>query len=534
MGFIQRMSRAIRAGYHAYNYNEKALVPIEDLGAWDESRLFRYRFCDGYYNNIAYSSLAQFAAQHKSNRKLYKHIRSIYNPVQRIVDLYVAKVYGGALDMETLKTGAIPIVGADEALTNALRQLWIWSNWSTRKSLYVRYGALYGDTVIKIVDEPDKEKVRMEVLHPGRIKDIKLDSVGNVKKVVIEYERDEKLSYDRFGLLPLKSMRTYTYREEIDGDWFATFKNDEPFAFYNNSDGEPVSRWPNEYGFVPIVLGNHKDMGLRWGTNSFHGQVGKIDELNDAASLLNDQIRKVVDPLWYLAGVKNPGKELTAQKGHTAVEELERRDTLDLLHGPLGSQPYPMIAPIAIADALANIQSMLNELENDLPELALHRLREGGNLTAPGVEAGYSDAIGRITEASGNYNDALVRAQQMAVSIGGLRRYRGFEAFDLDSYADGDLEHYIGDRPVIKDKLSESERMQILQSRDDVPIWLLLTEMGFDQDTIDRVVADEEARTRNAVRGAMDSIFGDEDTDPDLKNKELIIDDEETEEEAFT
>ena len=59
----------------------------------------------------------------------------------------------------------------------------------------------------------------------------------------------------------------------------------------------------------------------------------------------------------------------------------------------------------------------------------------------------YQDVIDKVMEARGNYDAALVRAQQMALSIGGLRGY--FEGFRLESYEAGDEEHRIGDRPVL-------------------------------------------------------------------------------------
>jgi hypothetical protein len=46
------------------------------------------------------------------------------------------------------------------------------------------------------------------------------------------------------------------------------------------------------------------------------------------------------------------------------------------------------------------------------------------------------------------YDSALMRAHQMAVAIGGMRGYVGYQGFSLDSYRAGALEHSIGDRPV--------------------------------------------------------------------------------------
>ncbi len=489
---------ALNAGITAFS--ENGLVP-NDEAVWVETRPSRYAVCTSYYNNDVYRAINTNAARLKATGNLYKHIRGIQNPVERLCDSYPAKVYGGSLDFEDLSTGAIPITLADDRLKDAIRQLWLWSNWRLQKAPYVRQGALLGDSAIKVVDEPDKGKVRMEVLHPGKIKEAKRDTVGNVKSVTIEYER-----YDA------ESKKYYTYTEEwTETGRVQTFKNNEPFAYYSDANGAPVKAWDNPYGFIPLVLVQHKNLGLEWGANAFHAQIYKIDELNDAASLLNDQIRKTVNALWYFAGV-GKANEITAS--------TEERDKLPALYGPKESQPFPMVAPIDITAAGQNVDRLLMELERDMPELALHRLREGGNATAPGVRAVYSDAIDRFVEAQGTYDDGLIRAQKMAISIGGFRGYDGFQGYNLNSYDAGDLEHYIQDRPVIDDQLSKEQKLMALQAAG-ASIGLILSELGYDQQTIDLEVAAKEKAARLAVRAFAASTFGgddeeeadDEDTD---------------------
>lgn len=469
-------------------FNEKALIPLEQFD-WDDynARLLRYAVYEGYYSNIAYRSVATYSARLKSTSALYKHVRGIYNPVYRLTEAYVSKVYGGGLDFEDLSTGAIPITMADDRLKAAIRQLWLWSNWRTQKQVYVRTGARLGDVAIKVVDEPDRGRVRMEVLHPGKIKDVTTDAVGNVKSVVLEYERTDP-----------DTDREYIYTEMIDQESFRTFRDGAPYAYYANANGQLVSEWDNPYGFVPMVLVQHKDMDLQWGANCFHGQVGKIDEINDAASILNDQIRKAVNTLWYFAGV-GKATELSV----TADE----KDKLPAVYGPKDSQPHAMVANIDLAAAGSNVDRLLAELERDMPELSMHRLREGGNATAPGIRSAYNDAIDRFIEAQGTYDDGLIRAQKMAVSIGGFRGYDGFRGYNLDSFDRGDLEHYIKDRAIIEDTLSKTERLNALQAAS-APIWLVLREMDFDQETIDEVMAFKEQETRQAARGFADSIFG--------------------------
>lgn len=505
---------AVRAGLLAFN--ERALIPTENY-PWDDyqSRLFRYALSEAYYNNVAYRDVVTFSTRLKANSDLYKHVRSIYNPVYRLVEAYPTKVYGGSLDFEDLSTGAIPIVMSNPRLNEAIKQVWLWSNWRIQKGLYVRSGTLLGDNFLKVVDEPDRGKVRMEVLHPGKVKDITLNAVDDVKAVTIEYERRDT-----------DEGKYYTYREVWGEDMsVATFRDNEPFAFYKDANGAAVMKWDNPYGFIPLVKVKHKDVGMKWGANAFHGQIGKVDELNDAASLLNDQVRKAINLIWYFAGVGKPAELDTA---------TEAKDEVPAIYGPKDSQPFPMIGAVDITAAGVNIERMLMELERDMPELAMHRLREGGSLTAPGVRSAYSDAIDRFIEAQGIYDDGLIRAHKMAVSIGGYRGYDGFRGYNLDSYEKGDLEHFIKDRSIVADELSKKERVDSLQAAG-APIWLVMEELDFDQDKIDDVIADEENKARLAMRGFAEGVFNDTDEDEDTDGESVDVSDEaDTQDQAAT
>lgn len=477
-------------------FRQEALAPLEQW-QWDSiaARQFRYLHASHYYNNTVYTDLARYAAQHRNKHKLYRHIRAIYNPVARLVDIYPDKVYGGSLDFETLATGAIPLVGLDEALATAIGQLWRWSNWQNAKSLYVRHGALFGDSVIKVVDDRVRAKVRLEVMHPAKLAEAQFDAVGNVKACRIQFEREDP-----------ETGRRYLYDETIDQESFATFRDGQPWAYYPDVNGDLVSEWTNEYGFVPLVVTRHKEIGFDYGENAFQPALPKIDELNDAASYLNDQVRKSVRALWGVFGAS----------AKTEVDATsEERLGAPMIYFPEGSDAKPLVAPLDLAAATENLREMLLELERDMPELALHRVREQAQMTAPGVRAGWSDAIGRLTEARGNYDGGLVRAQMMAISIGGLGGYENFERFGLDDYARGNLEHYVAERPVIDDSLSQLERVTALQTVSGQPpavAGLMLAELGYGQDvigTVQQALREQQERAvRDAVRGFAEGVFG--------------------------
>jgi hypothetical protein len=477
----------------ALAYNERALIPTDHFD-WDgdDSRLFRYAYNEQMYNNTIYNSINTFAAMLKAKTGIYKFTQGIYNPVYRRVEADVTKLFSGSIDFEDMSRGAIPFSVASDQVKEAAKQGFLWSNWGEEKSLLVRFASMLGDVAIKIVDEPDKEKVRMEVVHPGKINSAEFDAVGNVTACIIEYERCEA-----------DGKTEYTYKEIIDKNEFAFFKNGKPWDYINNVAGGVYARYPNIYGFVPLVIIKYKDMGQKWGASSFHAQIGKIHILNDEASLLHDQIRKVINLIWYFAGVRQK-EEITAS--------ADERDKLPALYGPKESQPFPMVGQIDINAAGTNIERQILEIERDNPVLALPRLRDKGNLTAPGVRASFSDAIGEFTEAWGRLSSGMIRAIKMLITVGGLRGYQGFAGFNLESFDRGDIEIIMKDPEFVQDELSKKEKIDSLNQAQ-APIWLVLQEMDYPQEIIDEVKAEKEKNLRDAMRGFAEGTFGDgEDT----------------------
>jgi hypothetical protein len=197
--------------------------------------------------------------------------------------------------------------------------------------------------------------------------------------------------------------------------------------------------------------------------NAYHNVLPKIDDVSDLASALNDYLRRAMNPRWAAIGVDEPKKDANGEsKVNTKVS---KRDDESIIYVPKPDGKFQsLVHPVDVAAALANIEAQMKEIKEDLPQLALADIRASGNLTAPGVEAGYSEAIDLITESNGNLDDCLIRAVQMGVSIGALRRYKGFTAFDIGSYDRGDLAFYIKEREVIEDKLSALEKQQAWQA----------------------------------------------------------------------
>jgi hypothetical protein len=471
-------------------YKEEYLSPADqptttalanDPDTWDqyEPRLFRYMHNDYYYSNKIYSKLVRYAKTHRSTKGLYKYIRPIYNPVFRLVELHTSKAYAGTIDWELMSTGAIPFNKLDDAHRRAIKRLGKWSNISSIRTRYPRSCARYGDAVIKIVDEPIRGKVTFELLHPGLIAQADITPQGYFNRVVIAYFRQDT-----------PTSPPWLYEEEITKDWFATYRNGEPWGEYQDMTGNVVTMWPNPYGFVPLVLARAIELDKDWGAALFFQTLDKIDQANDLASITYDQVRKAVNPLWWLEGVTSISQVSRAQP-----DENQDRDEIPMLLGPIGSRPTAMVANLNIADALNALGEQIEEIEKDHPELSLHRLRSGERVTGPGVLTSYDDAIQRIADFRASVDSGLLRAHQMALSIGGMRGYADFQAFDLESYDRGDLDFEIAERPVLGDTLTKGERLAIMQTSGAPKRWIW-KELNKSESEIDE--AEQEADERRA------------------------------------
>ena len=165
---------------------------------------------------------------------------------------------------------------------------------------------------------------------------------------------------------------------------------------------------------------------------------------------------------------------------------------------PGNARLAPLVPQVNYDAALNVVAAMMQELEKDLPELAYYRLREMGDISGRAAKLLLSDAVARVEEARGNAETALIRANQMALTIG---RVAGLWGEDVGAYEAGDFEHTFAPREVIP--TSELERAQADKAKADafkVRVELgvsqeqALRELGYSDDEIAEMSADAEAR----------------------------------------
>jgi hypothetical protein len=448
------------------------------------ARQTRYEVLWAAYENTAYRNIHPWAQGYRNQYGLYRYIRSIYSPAYRLGEFWKAMLWGGELDAEAGEAGALPIATDNERLRPAIAQLWRDSGWQVNKDIATLWGPVLGDVALYIRDDTERQNVRLEVLHPGVIKDVTLDAMGNVKGYELEETRTlngKDVTYTEIVTHPAGEMAV-NYRTLVNGREYAW-------------NGE-ASAWSVPYGFVPLVMIQHNNTGQDWGWSEIHPGRSKFQEADDLASKLHDQIRKSIDPVWLFAGVSR-GASTPQTTGSAATTDRPQpgREEMPALYGPAEAKATPLIADVKIAEVAGALDNLLQEIERDYPELQMDIWSASGDTSGRALRTARQRAETKVKQRRPNYDNALVRAQQMAVAIGGMRQYPGYEGFGLDSYEAGALDHAIAKRPVFQvDPLDDYETRKAFwetvaaAQNAGASLEAALLDMGWEQERVDKFV----------------------------------------------
>ncbi len=483
----------------AFREPDVTLADPLDSTNWNtfEARKMRYALLWSMFDNSAYSSVHNWSKGLRAAYGLYTSIRNIHNPSYRIGVMYQTHLMGGNIDPlagdGAMVDSALPIMTKNASLAPALAQLWRDSVWQVNKDVWTLNGTVMGDAPLEVVDDTERGKVYLKTMHPGKVKSLECDPQGNVKAYCLEYQRvDPRRELRAYETIP--PMVTYTEEVTRDGEnvVYQTYLNNKPWEW----DGNP-SAWSVDYGFIPLVTVKHQDVGLEWGWSELHAGLPKFREIDDIASALDDQIRKAVNAPWLFNFPKSVTATAIARTTPTRTNpEPGRAEIPSLYVDRESAKGQALIADLDIGAVSARIEQLQVELKHNYPELDLERHTASGDASGRALRYAQQPVAAKVQMRRAGYDSALVRAQQMAIAIGGMRGYPGYESFSLDSYAAGDLEHSIGDRPVFAvdplDKIEEDTAFwtSIKAAVDSgYPIELALRDKGFPEDKIALVVA---------------------------------------------
>jgi hypothetical protein len=475
-------------------------------------RLARYNFWWAMYQNNAYDNVHPWAGTFKTEYALERNIRGCYNPCGRLGEFWATHIWTGKLDPLTqngrVADSACPILTDNEALRPAIARLWRDSTWAVNKEVVARQGGIMGDTAIRVEDDPASGKVRLAAANPATVHWIRRDPQGNVDAYILA-ERRWDPRFDPRAQNP-DQQRVVDYVEKVTRDpdgktiHFETYLDGELYPWNGTAAEYDVA-----YGFVPFVFIPHTRplADSYFGESEFQRALTKAVENDRVASNLHTQIRKASDPKFFIAGSQPPrdGTNPRIQGATpTAANPQPRDQELPFVYGGLGSTALPLLYSLDIQFTSMEIQFQLKNLELDYPELRFDSARASGDASAKALREVRKACEVKVHGRRVSYDDALVRAQQMAVAIGGMRGYDGYEGFSLESYADGKLDHTIGERSVFLmdplDRIEESQAMMTCwqtAKTAGVPAVFFMEEAGYSAAQVERfkaALADEQAR----------------------------------------
>lgn len=468
-----------------------------------DARKLRYLMYWAFFENTAYRNIHAWSQAFRRNYALYKWTRGVYNPTYRLAEFWKAHIWGGLIDPAAgdgeIIPSALPIETVEtntqsRALRMALAKVWRDSSWQINKDICTQFGALLGDVAIAVRDDPAKKRVWLQVVPPWMLKTIEVDVQGNVKSYELEEERvDPEDENKRVTYLETagRNGQNVVYRTYRDGDLYA----------WNGQ-----SQWSEPYGFVPFVIIQHNNVGMEWGWSEIHAAHGKIQELDDIASTLNDQVRKAVNAPFLLTGMAKKEDQIAMPTGTVtaARPEPEREESRFLYSSNTDAKAHSLMFPLDLEGVLLNIDHMLAEIERDYPELQMDIWGvQGTPPSARAMRQARQRIEIKISQRRPCYDDALVRAHKMAISIGGFGRYPGYEEFGLDSYERGVLDHTIGKRVIFGvDPLDDIEVQDAFwaaafkATSSGMPLDVYLKREGWSEEEVSDVTSSEEYQMR--------------------------------------
>jgi hypothetical protein len=409
-----------------------------------------YDLLTGYYRNSMYDVLR--AGAYKGGYGLPRSLRGIYNPTKRAVDWYPGHVYPDGYDPVPFASGTAPEI---EAAVNVAFET--WGNWSRIKTIYVRTGAMLGNVLIEIEADTERGKLYPVIRNPRDVTHVEMNTTGDLTALTIELPLYDEGRQQGF----LWGRRTT--RESV-----TTLYNGEPHGY----DDQPAEI-ENPFPFVPAVWVPHTMTGDTLGAPVIEEVIGKIDELNAIVTSAHDYIQRF-NKQGVVLKTKASAKELIplfGKRGATASQANPYSDVEDLpfIKGPEDLGILRLLENLGLGDADPYRIGMLDEISADLPEIKFdHELRQMQETSGIGAMRMSGDIVNRLTEAQGNYDWGLVRAAQMALTMGSILarvRVDGWAAptdarktfleFDERSFDDGELDFKLSDRPLLPETQAE-------------------------------------------------------------------------------
>lgn len=475
-----------------------------------------YYLSNGLYDDVS------LAASDTTQAGKPQPIRALRNPTFRAVEFYASKLWPGALPH------ALPIIAPQPDIVQPIHQLWTWSNWATRKQRAARWLALYGDLYIKVVDRevvnprPDEAPWRIffDMIKPWHMTSCSLNERGHIIEARIDIPR-----YVTEEGRTVLHMYTEHWTRDRFRNWDRKLMTALPIIEPFDKMGFPNINRTNDLGFVPIVYASFRDMGDITDEGDSGGRgfgvinpaIEKIDEANRMATTMHRRLFRYGGALLALESgmMDNSGRPIPAPRltgsSSSALSALGLDDTdsdpfivslagEEVVRLPGMSKLTSLVPPLDYAAMLNILQAQLLEIERDIPELRYYRMDELGQVSGVAVRAMLSDAVDHVIESRGNAEAALVRLDQIGLTLGQLRDVPGFEATTIGTYQAGDFEHSFAEREVFpKTSLEFAQEVQAW-TQAGLPLGSALRKAGMSEDEINQALRERDQEAQAALQ----------------------------------
>lgn len=510
------LTRLFSAGSPIARENMVSYFPVPPGATYTPQYL--YDLLEAYYfNNGLYEDLQRGL---DPAQVAHEAVYALRNPAFRATEFYASKLWPGKLPE------ALPIQTKNDRIVDPIQQVWRWSNWTNKKQLAARWIALYGDLFIKVAQRPTNEatgqsgRVYFEMIKPRTVTDLDLDERGYVVYLRIDVDKHRRVGdeVEKYTHTEIWSKDLGTYRR-WEHDRGTNFNIEELKA-----PDETVELRAMGIDFIPFVYAPFRDVGEERGCGCFALQLDKIDEVNRQATRLHQNLFRYGKPIWAvfanmvdatrrpLPAPRIEGDDLTAVVPGGTSDTTAYLDGEPVLYMPGLAKLEGLIPNINWQAHLDAVDKQIRELEDDLPELIYYRvIRDFREPSGRALSYMLSPAIDRVLEVRGNAEAALIRAHQMALTIG---MAAGLFPEDTGDYwsinPEDNFEHTFTPREVIPltdlDK-AEAERAEAEAKERKhnlrIPYRRLWLELGYTEEEI----ADNEAWMEEEEKAAQERLL---------------------------
>jgi hypothetical protein len=416
-----------------------------------------------YLNNGPYDDLANVNRESGYNVEGLVGLRSLRNPANRVTEFYAAKLDPYSW-LETVEYGDKATQG--DNITLALRSVHRWSNWEREGRTSARQFSWAGDLFLKVAtrhaENGDAVAVYKERLDPRNVKDFDTDERGILTYLRVSTPKtrrvdDELEAYTQTEIWD-KEMRSYRVFEHKEGE--DPEQLSEPILTQSlSADGIGAPDGATGFDFIPVVHARFRDIGEPRGLSCFGHALGLIRECDRIATKLHEML--FPDVTWVLqrSGVGPDGNPLPPIE----LEDERGTNPLDLPDGKLWARGYdrttyaskdaisvgrdrvvrlpaggalePKIPNRNFAPALEALAEQVKALEAELPETAYSKLRDL-ELSGRAIRYVLDDVYSRFGEAFTNLAQAVIRLEDMALSIGQAVGLDGFSVAEIGEYGE--------------------------------------------------------------------------------------------------